>query len=203
MITSAAVRPVSTILALVLSVQAGFSQPPQGSEVARQAGPALKISVIEGANAVNSITLLRSVAPVVEVADMSDFPVEGAVVVFTLPEQGPGGTFLNGLKSFTTKSDARGQAVAPFTINGTSGKFQIIISATLGDRHGETVVTQTNNAGGYVGPPLPGRSWYKRWPTWVIAGGVVAGVITFAATRNSGSSSSTAVTIVAGAPVFH
>jgi hypothetical protein len=157
--------------------------------------------VIEGANAINSIPLLRSVAPVVEVRDANDFPVEGAVVTFTLPEQGPGGTFLNGRKSLTTRSDAHGQAVAPFTINSTPGKFQIVVTANLGDRKGQTAVTQTNTAGGYVGPALPKRSWYTKWPTWAIAGGVVVGVIVWAVTRSSGSSSAP-VTITPGAPVF-
>jgi len=220
MITPGIARPLCLVLASIIAMPAGFGQSPPGPQASqtpaqppqappppvqppapRALVPGLTLSVIEGANAVNSISLLRSVAPVVEVQDANSFPVEGAVVSFTLPGQGPGGTFLNGRNTFTTRSDAHGQAAAPFTMNSTPGKFQIVVTATLGDRKGETTVTQTNTAGVYVGPALPKRSWYKKWPAWAIAGGVVAGAIVWAVTRNSGSSA-TPVTITPGAPVF-
>lgn len=220
MIKPGIARPLSLVLASIIAIPAGFAQSPPGPQAPqapaqpsqapqtpaqppapRALASGLTLLVIEGANAVNSIPLLRSVAPVVEVQDANNFPVEGAVVIFTLPEQGPGGTFLNGGRSFTTKSDAHGQAAAPFTINSTPGKFQIVVTATLGDRKGATTVTQTNAAGVYVGPALPKRSWYKKWPVWAIAGGVVVGAIVWAVTRNSGSSAAP-VTITPGAPVF-
>src|SRR5262249_49768578 len=112
-----------------------------------EAGPSppLSIGVIEGKDAVNSIPRLHSTPPVVEVRDQNEFPVEGATVVFTLPEQGPGGTFLNKRTTFTTRSDAKGQATAPFLMNNIPGKFQIKVTATAGNRKAEALITQTNS----------------------------------------------------------
>jgi hypothetical protein len=201
-------------------MQTGFAQAPQNPPKPAEAQPAqapqnppkpadvqpapapLNVSVIEGNNAINSIPLGRSVTPVVEVRDQNDFPVEGATVVFTLPASGPGGTFLKNPTVFTTLTDAHGQASAPFTVNGIPGKFQLQVTATLGNRRGEAVVTQTNTTGGYIGPAMPHRSWYSKWTTWAIIGGAAtAGIVAWAVTRSS--SSKTAVTLTPGAPVFH
>ena len=192
------------IMALFMGGQTALAQAPQSppKPAAPEVAPSpLNVAVIEGNNAVNSIPLLRSVTPVVEVRDQNDFPVEGATVVFILPEHGPGGTFLKTPTVYTTVSDAHGQAAAPFMVNNIPGKFQIKITATAGNRRGEAVVTQTNTTGGYIGPALPQRSWYKKWPTWAIIGGAVtAGIVVWAVTR--GSSSKTTVTITPGGPTF-
>jgi hypothetical protein len=194
------------MMAVLMGVQAAFAQAPQGppKPAAPEVAPSpLNVAVIEGNNAVNSIPLLRSVTPVVEVRDQNDFPVEGATVVFILPEHGPGGTFLKTLTTYTTVSDAHGQATAPFVVNNVPGKFQIMVTATLGNRRGEATVTQTNTTGSYIGPALPHRSWYKKWPTWAIIGGAAtAGIVAWVVLRGSGSSSKTTVTITPGGPVF-
>jgi hypothetical protein len=195
------------MMASLMVGQAAFAQAPQNAPkpATPEALPlSLNLSVIEGNNAINSIPLGRSVTPVVEVRDQNDFPVEGATVVFVLPEHGPGGTFLKTPTTFTTLSDSHGQAAAPFLINSLPGRFQIQVTATAGNRRGEAVITQTNTTGGYIGPALPQRSWYKKWPTWAIIGGAVAaGVVVWAVSRNSGATSSQTVTITPGAPVFH
>jgi hypothetical protein len=74
------------------------------------------VALPKGDKAVNSLPLLRTVAPVVEIRDSNDFPVEGATVVFTLPASGPGVTFLGGAASVTIRFDARGQAAAPVIV---------------------------------------------------------------------------------------
>jgi len=199
-------RPaLCVVMAVLIGTQTGFAQAPQNQPkpATPEAIPSsLKVSVIEGNNAVNSIPLGRSVTPVVEVRDENDFPVEGANVVFTLPDSGPGGTFLKTPTTYATVTDAHGQVSAPFMVNGIPGKFEIKVAATAGNRKGEAVVTQTNTTGGYIGPALPRRSWYKKWPTWAIVGGAVtAGIVVLIVTRSSGSGQT--VTLTPGSPVFH
>jgi hypothetical protein len=151
---------------------------------------------------VNSISMLRATAPVVEIRDQNDFPVEGATVVFDLPEQGTGGTFTGGATSFTTRSDAHGQATSPLIIPRLAGKFSIKITATAGDRRGEALVTQTNSTGLYAGPAIPPKHWYKKKRNWAIgAAAVAAVVVVVAVTGKSGSSSQ--IVISPGTPVFH
>ena len=211
MISPGVTRPLSLALAILLATPFGFSQAPvpaaaPPSATLPSAAPAsagtLKIVVLEGNNAVNSISRLRSVAPVVEIRDQNDFPVEGATVVFTLPAQGTGGSFAGSGTSFSTRSDSHGQATSPPIVPRSAGKFEIAVAASTADRKGEAVIPQTNSTGAYTGPPLPGRPWYKKRVTWYVAGGVVAAaVIVIVLTRGS-KASSTPVVITPGSPVF-
>jgi hypothetical protein len=200
---SAATSFLSIFLTTLLSVPQVFGQAP---ETAASNAPVLHISVLEGNNAINSLSSGRSVTPVVEVRDQNDFPVEGATVTFTLPASGPGGTFRGNQVSYSARSDSHGQVSAPFLVNGLAGKFRIQVTATAGNRKGEAWIAQTNATGEYAGVAAPRHPWYKKWYVWAVIGGAAAGVATWAATRNSGSapgSSSGAITITAGGPVFH
>jgi hypothetical protein len=162
----------------------------------------LKIRVLEGGNVINSISLGQSIAPVIEVRDQNDMPVEGATVVFTLPDSGPGGTFPGGNSSFTVRSNAQGQATCPFHANAIPGKFRIKVAATAGTRTGEIDFAQTNSPGAYVGRVVPPKPWYKKWYVWTIVGGAAAAGLTIWATHGSSTSSNTTVVITPGGPVF-
>jgi hypothetical protein len=208
MIAHGLVRPVCVALVLALGLPAGFAQVPQdaanqekGKTPATSVLPSsLGVSVIEGNHSINSIPLGKSVTPVVEIRDTNEFPVEGAVVVFTMPEQGPGGIFAGNQKIFTTRSDSHGQASAPFLVNAEAGRFEIRVSATAGNRKGGAVVVQTNALGGYIGEEIPKKRWYKKWYIWaaVAAAGATTGIVL--ATR--GDSSPGTVTISVGSPTF-
>src|SRR5450631_2683960 len=87
----------SCVLAQSPRSQASAKAEAAGSNVAI---PELRIRVLEGENAINSISQGQSIPPVAEVRDQNDMPVEGATVVFTLPESGPGGSFPGGRASF-------------------------------------------------------------------------------------------------------
>ena len=187
------------ILASLLASTQVFGQQP-AAEPGQAIPSRLGITILEGENAVNSISLGSSIAPVVEIRDANDFPVEAATVVFTLPASGPGGTFPGNQASYTTQSDARGQATAPFLINGLPGKFVINVKATSGNRTGEASITQTNAVGGYIGTAPPAkRPLYKRWYVWAIAGGAIAAIL--ALTLTHGSSSTPTVPIQTTPPV--
>src|SRR5579872_7223133 len=78
-------------------------QPPQAPPPPKSApGPAsqpavlpnsLKILVLEGNGAVNNVEQGLATAPVIEVRDRDDRPVEAATVVFRVLPSGPGGFF--------------------------------------------------------------------------------------------------------------
>lgn len=205
MIVPGIARPLCAILAAILAAPLGSAQAPQQASqpVAPQSVPSvLKIIVLEGNNATNSIPLGRPVTPIIEVRDENDFPVEGATVVFTLPETGPSGVFPGSRTALTTRSDARGQAAAPFMVNATAGRFRIQITATAGNRKGEASIDQTNTTGAYIGPAIKKKPWYKKWQIWAIAGAAAGAGIAVAVTRGGSSSSSSGITISSGGVVF-
>jgi len=73
--------------------------------------------------------------------------VAGAIVVFTLPSNGAGGTFANGSRTLTMVSDSQGRAVARgFRPNGLKGQFQIRVNATFAGLAAAIAITQTNVA---------------------------------------------------------
>ena len=205
MIVPGIARPLCAILAALLAAPLGSAQAPQQASRPAVSPPlpsVLKIIVLEGNNVSNSIPLGRPVTPVIEVRDENDFPVEAATVVFTLPENGPSGVFPGNRTTFTTRSDARGQAAAPFTVNGTPGLFRIQVSATLGNRKGDASIVQTNTTGAYIGPVIPKKPWYKKWQVWAIVGAAAGAGIAVAVTRGGSSSSTSGLTISSGGGVF-
>ena len=217
MIRAGWAHPLCAVLSFLLAVPSGFAQAPAAAPApagpsapaapppttaSKAPGATLNITILEGNSAVNSIPLLRSVPVIVEVRDSNDFPVEDAAVTFTLPAQGPGGNFVPGGKTFTTRSDARGQAIAQRITPAGAGKFQSRVSVTAGDRTGEILVSQSNSAGGYAGAALPPTPWYKKKLVWVAAGGAVATVVLIVLLKHHSSSTSSTVVITPGPPVF-
>ena len=80
----------------------------------------LNLVVLEGEGATNNIRQRTAREPIVQVEDENHKPVAGAIVVFTLPSNGAGGTFANGARTLTMVSDSKGQAVARgFRPNGS------------------------------------------------------------------------------------
>ena len=142
----------------------------------------LKITILDGDNAVNSIRLRSAREPIVQVEDENHKRIPGAVVVFTLPSSGPGGTFLNGASTLTVTTDQQGRAMARgFHPNGVSGNFDIRINASYQGKTGRAIVHQRNFA-----PASTAASLSPKW-IGVIAGvgaGAAAGIV--AATRNGG-----------------
>ena len=78
-----------------------------------QAPPAsLQITILEGDEAMNNIRQRTAREPIVQVEDQNHKPIAGAAVIFFLPNDGPGGTFADGSRTFTTTTDANGRAAA-------------------------------------------------------------------------------------------
>ena len=154
----------------------------------------LQIRVIEGEGVVH-LPGSRSSRPIaVEITDETGKPVAGAAVSFHLPEDGPGGAFVNGLRTDVVVTDAGGRAVLRGLVaNRVPGRFQIRILASKEQARAGIVSFQyvaepRGGAAAALSPSVPGRT---KWMVVVaaVAGGAVAGLI---ATRGGAASSATA-----------
>jgi hypothetical protein len=161
----------------------------------------LQLRVLEGEGAVHPAGS-RSARPLtVEVTDETGKPVEHAAVSFHLPEDGPGGIFLNGLRTDVVVTDVAGRAaVRGLQWNRIPGRFQIRIVASFEQARAGIVSNQ------YVeGPPMAagvapatvqtGRSHTK----WLIVGALAAGGV--AAGLLAGHSGSSPAPAAVTAPV--
>ena len=167
----------------------------------------LKIYVLDGQGATNSIPQRKVTTPVVEVRDENDLPVEGAEVVFQLPEAGPGGTFPDGKHRRTVLTNLQGQANAPFFISTQEGKFEMTVSARKVSRVGTGKIEQVNSSRPIEDSVRIRRPWYKNWKYLALAG-AAATAVTAAITLTGGSSKSASsaptptIVITPGSPTF-
>jgi hypothetical protein len=164
----------------------------------------LKVLILKGAGVSNFIPDRISRPVVVEVLDKNDFPVEGASVLFELPQTGPGGSFANGEHSRTVKTDLRGQAFVSFEISPEQGKFQIAVTATAGDNSGRATISQASSLMIVEEKKREKHPWYTTKKFWIItaaaAAGATVGIIL--ATRGGSSSSTPTIVITPGSPTF-
>jgi hypothetical protein len=107
--------------------------------------PSIKVEVIAGQGATNNTRTRKAVEPIALVTDERGQPVSGVMVVFTLPETGPGGAFVDESKRAIVYTNAEGKATARgLTPNTTPGKFQIMVNASFQGFTSSTTVYQTN-----------------------------------------------------------
>jgi hypothetical protein len=157
----------------------------------------LQVRVVEGEGGVH-IPGSRARPITVEVTDETGRPVAAAAVSFHLPEDGPGGTFVNGLRTTIVTTDARGRAVVQtLQVNRTPGRFQIRIVVSKEQARAGAVSFQYIAEPGAIAPapstaartsaptsrnPLPAAAAPRSHSGWYVlaaaaAGGVVAGVL--------------------------
>jgi hypothetical protein len=158
----------------------------------------LQIRVIEGEGAVH-LPGSRGTRPItVEITEETGKPVSGAAVSFHLPEDGPGGAFVNGLRTEIVITDARGHAsLYGLLANRIPGRFQIRILVSKEQARAGTVSFQyiAEPRGGVVarsGSAAGRRKWIMV--ASAVAGGALAGIV---ATRGGQASAAS----VASAPV--
>lgn len=152
----------------------------------------LKVVVLEGEGAFNNIKQKAARNILVEVRDLQDRTVAGAQVVFTLPFEGPSGSFADRSRVFRATTDANGRATTEGYIpNTTEGRFNIRIDATQGAREGHTVISQSNTLAGGVSVPGKTGGSNKKLLLIVLIGGAAAGGA-FAAAHGGGHSSASA-----------
>jgi len=144
---------------------------------------AIKINILEGDGAVNSIQARRAREPVIRVETESGLPAVGAVVHFTAPNMGPGAVFADGNSTFTTVTDREGHATAAsLRPNRSAGQFQIRVSATYLGETASARITQTN-----AESPNASKGSAKKIAIFAILGAAAAGGA-FAAKGGGGKS---------------
>jgi hypothetical protein len=144
----------------------------------------LQIQVVEGEGSVHGAGAHAARFLTVEVTDESGGPVEGAAVTFHLPEEGPSGTFANGLRTDVATTDTHGRAtVRAVTLNRTSGRFQVRVVAAKEQARAGIISFQyiVEPAGGAPVIAKAGHSHLGRWLAIAAlagagaAGGILAG----------------------------
>lgn len=143
----------------------------------------LNLTIVEGEGAINNIRQRTTREVIVQVEDENRKPVAGAAVVFTLPNQGAGGTFLNGARTFTVTSDAQGRAVARFTPNSVEGKYDLRVNASSQGLTASLVVAQVN----LLGAAAAAGTTAKVLIILAIVGGAVAAGTAIAVSQGNGN----------------
>ena len=145
----------------------------------------LQIQFIEGEGAVHAPGSRSSRPLTVEVTDETGRPVPSAAVSFHLPEEGPGGSFANGLHTEVGVTDAQGRvSLHGLLVNRTPGRFQIRVIASKEQARAGVVSSQ------YVAEPRSGVALASaphhraRWAVVaaLVGGGAAAGILS--ASRN-------------------
>jgi len=203
---------------LALALAALFAGAPLG---AVEPNPALKliVDVLQGANAEYDINAPQETDISVRVADEAGTAVRNAVVVFQLPQSGPGGGFLNDSRFATVMTNELGVGTArSFRPNSLPGEFTILITVSYRDFQSVTINLAQKNVdkSQLVSPaPRPVQVTKKKGGGKVIAlvaliGGAAAGAALGLAGGGGGSSSpgpstppaGPAATINPGNPTF-
>jgi len=155
-----------------------------------QPGPkSLKIIVLRGEGASNSIKARSATQPSVEVRDQDGKPVAGAQVTFELPASGPGGVFYDWMRIQTVRTNERGQAPASgLTPNRVEGRFEIKVTAEAGQATSRAVITQSNVERPSKDLTVAGKTrWWK--PVLILGAAAAASAGLYAARHGSGVTS--------------
>jgi hypothetical protein len=105
----------------------------------------LNIVVMEGERAINNVRQRTARETIVQVEDQNHKPVAGAIVAFTLPSQGAGGTFANGAQTLTVTTDAQGRAIATgMRLNRIGGNWTMRINASYAGHTATASIPEVN-----------------------------------------------------------
>jgi hypothetical protein len=144
--------------------------------------PKLNIVIVEGDGIVNNVRQRVASDPVVQVDDENHKPVAGAILTFSLPNQGAGGVFANGSHSLTLTTDNAGRAVARgIKPNGLNGKFEIRVTASHNGQTASATITQTNKIA--VAPVVSAKAL-----TFLAIAAGIAAAVAVGVTRGGGGS---------------
>ena len=194
---------LSRILVSSLAILIAVETVPRFSQAQEASGSsALKIVILEGEGAINNIRQRTAREPIVQVEDENRKPVAGAMVLFTLPDNGPGAVFPNGSKSLITYTDPKGQAKAKgLKPNSIAGAYQITVNATSQGLKASAVIGQTNLL---TAAAVAGGLSAKLLAIIAIAGGAAAAGAIAATSGGSNSPAAPALvptaTVTAGTP---
>ncbi len=118
-------RPVPVWAAVVLCLVAAGAAAQETRQLT-----VLQIHILEGEGAVHGTGSRTSRALIVQIADETGRPVEGAAVNFRLPDEEPTGTFASGLRTDVQVAGADGKVSLPLVQWGTTpGPIRIRVTA--------------------------------------------------------------------------
>jgi hypothetical protein len=178
--TNSRLRVLLSFFLITAFIRPGWAQAPQGG---------LRLVIIEGDGAINNVRQRVNRDPIVQVEDENRRPIAGAAVVFFLPDQGPSGTFANGMRSLTVTTDAQGRATATgFRPNNQTGQLQIRVTASFAGQTASAIITQTNVSGGGSAGSSTGMSTGAKVLLIVGILGAAAAVGTVVAVRSNDDS---------------
>jgi hypothetical protein len=159
----------------------------------------LNLVVVEGDGAINNIRQRTARDTIVQLEDENHRPIAGAVVVFTAPSEGAGGTFAGGAHSVTVISDSQGRAIArAFRPNGQQGNFQIHVNASYQGQTTSANITQTNSAAAGAASSAAAAGISAKLVVVLAVVGAAAAGGALAATHLGGGSSSSSSTSGSG-----
>jgi hypothetical protein len=106
----------------------------------------LVVTVTQGEGVEHDIQMPREIDITVRVADQAQMPIQNAVVVFQLPQSGPGGSFLNDSRFATVMSDEQGMASARgFRANSAVGEYAVLVTVSYRDYQSVTLNVALKN----------------------------------------------------------
>lgn len=177
---------LASLLLLSMPPAAAAQTPPDGAD--QSARPGLLLVVLAGEGAANNLGQIANRIPAVRVEDDNHNPVDGAVVVFSLPADGPSGEFRDGSRTLIVTTNAQGTAEASgLRANLTPGRVVIHAHASFRGLRATVNITQFNVA---VPGVSAGSRAGKRPLLWIaLAGGAAAaaGVAVGLGGRSGGS----------------
>ena len=153
----------------------------------------IQLRMLDGEGSVYATGSRATRGLTVQVTDESGKPVEGAIVSFTLPITGPGGTFRSGLRSevITTPADGKA-AIWGMQWNRIPGPFEIRITASKDQARAGMVSTQYLNDLALPKPGGAGGTFYASHHShtkWIVVGAAAAGALVGVALSRSPHSS--------------
>jgi len=150
---------------------------------------ALQVNVIDGEGAFNDIKRSQARTPIVEVRDDDGRLVQGAKVVFQLPDMGASGAFTDGSKTLVATTDPQGRAAAPgMKPNKIEGSYVITVTASKEGAVGRAEIRQNNTLAGGDQSMTTNNNHGKLKILIAIAG--AAGGVAIAAAHAGGGSKS-------------
>jgi len=177
-------------------------------EVTVPKGLHLSIEVEEGEGAVNVVGKKSATRPLVTVRNEKNQLLEGAMVAFIAPADGPSVLFGNGLRTVTVMTDAKGRARVPSMRAVNAGSFKMEVAASFRGEMASIIINQTNQAGSAdtagnkpagKQPPATAKSGMSGAMWGLILGGGAAAAVGIALGMghkgSSGSTSTTTATI--------
>lgn len=188
MIQSLSFRQWSASTTALLLLHSLLANPVLAAQDTPAAG-GLRITILEGDNAIVNVRQRVGREAIVQVEDENRKPVAGALVTFLAPDNGASTAFANGERSITLTADDSGRVrLNNLKPNQVAGQYQIRIVATANGQRGTAIITRTNmlpaaaTAGGISAKLLT-----------IILAGAAAGVVGGVVAANRGSSPSPTV----------